>query len=529
MTYTQQLKELLNELKLARGKNCLIFVISEQPARLKEAIESANFEVKEIYLEGNKNLLEILLRWKDTAENCVYLVHGIKNQFPWVLPYINLHRDLFFDIKRPVVVVVNEYEIREIQKHAPDWFRFRSRTYELKEEKSGEERVIMHLAEPAESKPVYYPLPVLEEESEEKIKERIKIDEYLLSSERDDYKRAELYISLSLSYFKLGDFERGEKYLQESNNIREKLGDEVGILLNYIRLFSFFISKRDFKKVIDICNEALKVEPDFVVFYTRGYAYAELKEFERAIEDFSKAIELDPNDAEAYYNRGLAYAKLGKYEQAIKDYDKAIELNPALADAYYNRGVAYVKLNKHEQAIEDFSKAIELNPALAEAYYNRGLTYAKLNQYEQAIKDYDKAIELNPTLAEAYANIGIAYLKIRRYEEAARDLKRAGIFFLLSGRREYAVMAFYICFKLRNKIENDDIVYCGLALSLLTSDADVMNKLRGVRIQDENLRTILELTMRKLRKEDISEEISVLEEKEKREEMMLLLELLKKL
>ena len=90
-------------------------------------------------MEGNKNLLEILLRWKDTAENCVYLVQGIKNQFPWVLPYINLHRDLFFDIKRPVVVVVNEYEIKEIQKHAPDWFRFRSRTYEIKKEESGGE------------------------------------------------------------------------------------------------------------------------------------------------------------------------------------------------------------------------------------------------------------------------------------------------------------------------------------------------------------------------------------------------------
>jgi len=142
MTYTSLLKELLNELKLARGKNCLIFAISGQPARLKEAIESANFEVREIYLpyrptfytlKEGENLLEILLRWKDTAENCVYLVHGIGNQFPWVLPYINLHRDLFFDIKRPVVVAVNEYEIREIQKHAPDWFRFRSRTYELKE------------------------------------------------------------------------------------------------------------------------------------------------------------------------------------------------------------------------------------------------------------------------------------------------------------------------------------------------------------------------------------------------------------
>ena len=351
MTYTPLLKELLNELKLARGKNCLIFAISGQPARLKEAIESANFEVSEICLpyrptfytlKEGENLLEILSEWKDTAENCVYLVHGIGNQFPWVLPYINLHRDLFFDIKRPVVVAVNEYEIREIQKHAPDWFRFRSRTYELKEEEPAEEKVIMRLAEPAESKPVYYPLPVLEEESEEELKERIKIDEYLLSSERDDYKRAELYMSLSLSYFKLGDFERGEKYLQKSNNIRAKLKDKRGILLNYARLSSIFISKRDFKRVIGICNEALKVEPNLVEFYIiRGYAYANLNEHERAIEDFSEAIALNPDDAEAYINRGNAYAKLNEYERAIKDYDRAIALNPDDAEAYINRCLLY--------------------------------------------------------------------------------------------------------------------------------------------------------------------------------------------
>jgi len=531
MTYTPLLKELLNESKLARGKNCLIFAISGQPARLKEAIESANFEVSEIYLKGNENLLEILSGWKDTAENCVYLVHGIGNQFPWVLPYINLHRDLFFDIKRPVVVAVNEYEIREIQKHAPDWFRFRSRTYELKEEEPAEEKVIMRLAEPAESKPVYYPLPVLEEESEEELKERIKIDEYLLSLERDDYKRAELYMSLSLSYFKLGDFERGEKYLQESNNIRAKLEDKRGILLNYTRLSSIFISKRDFEKVIDICNEALKVEPDSEVFYiNRGNAYANLNQPERAIEDYGKVIELNPAFAEAYYNRGNVYAELNQPERAIEDYDRAIALNPNFAEAYNNRGAAYAELNRYEQAIEDFSKAIALNPNFAAAYNNRGLAYAKLNKYERAIEDYGKAIALNPALAAAYVNRGIVYSEIHRYEESARDLKKAGILFLHSGREEDAVKAFYICFKLRDKIEieNDDIVYCGLALLLLTSDADVMNELKGMRIQDENLRRILELAMRKLRREDISEEMAVLEGKEKRNEMMPLLELLKR-
>jgi len=335
MTYTQQLRELLNELKLAKGKNCLIFAISERPARLKELIESDGFDVRELYLEGKENLLETLLHWDETTENTIYVVHGIGNQFPWVLPYLNLHRDLFFDIKRPVVVVGSEYEVTEIQKHAPDWFRFRSRTYELNEAMFGEGDVIPSLAEPAESKPVYYPLPVFEEEGEEEIKERIKIDEYLLSSERDDYKLAELYMSLSLSHFKLGDFEHGDECLQKSKDIRSKLEDNKGILLNYARLSSIFIGLGEFEKAIEACNEA---------------------------------IELNPNIAQAYYNRGNAYGKLKQHEKAIEDYNKAIELNLEYAAAYNNRGTAHGELKQHEKAIEDYNKAIELNPEYAEFF-----------------------------------------------------------------------------------------------------------------------------------------------------------------
>jgi len=268
---------------------------------------------------------------------------------------------------------------------------------------------------------------------------------------------------------------------------------------------------------------------EFQAIRERHESYLDFTGYSASVDDFHwlKGILVELKDAEGLIYLGNAFCYRELFERGIECYDESLKLEE-YAEAYNNRGNAYAELNEYERAIEDFSKAIELNPALAEAYNNRGLAYAELNKYERAIEDYNKAIELNPNDAEAYANIGIVYLKIRRYEEAARDLKRAGIFFLLSGRREYAVMTFYICFKLRDKIENDDIVYCGLALSLLTSDADVMNKLRGVRIQDENLRTILELTMRKLRKEDISEEISVLEEKEKREEMKLLLEMLKK-
>ena len=78
------------------------------------------------------------------------------------------------------------------------------------------------------------------------------------------------------------------------------------------------------------------------------------------------------------------------------------------------------------------------------------------------------------------------------------------------------------------EIENDDIVYCGLALFLITLNPDVIIALRKMQAQDETLRELLELTMRKLRREDISEEMAVLEGIEKREGMTPLLELLKR-
>src|SRR5208283_97365 len=96
-------------------------------------------------------------------------------------------------------------------------------------------------------------------------------------------------------------------------------------------------------------------------------------ENQQTINDYNKAIELNPKDADAYYNRGNAYKVLRNFKQAISDYNKAIELDPKDADAYRNRGIAYKVLGNFEQAINDYSKAIELDPKDADAYYNRGV------------------------------------------------------------------------------------------------------------------------------------------------------------
>ena len=78
--------------------------------------------------------------------------------------------------------------------------------------------------------------------------------------------------------------------------------------------------------------------------------------------------------AEKYFKLGLEKYDKKDYQGAIADFDKAIEINPKYADAYNNRGNAKNQLKQYQEAIADYNKAIELNPKNVQAYNNRGLT-----------------------------------------------------------------------------------------------------------------------------------------------------------
>ena len=98
---------------------------------------------------------------------------------------------------------------------------------------------------------------------------------------------------------------------------------------------------------------------------------------------------------EDYFNSGKAKSNLEDYRGAIQDYTKAIELNPNHTYAYNNRGIAKVELEDYSGAIQDYTKAIELNPNHAYAYYSRGNAKVQLQDYRGAMQDYIKANEIN--------------------------------------------------------------------------------------------------------------------------------------
>jgi tetratricopeptide (TPR) repeat protein len=181
------------------------------------------------------------------------------------------------------------------------------------------------------------------------------------------------------------------------------------------------------QEAIEQFDRALFINPMFAeASNNRGIAYAVKGEYDRAIDDFNKALEINPKHAEAYYNRGLAYAQ-GKdaYDRAILDFNEVLEINPRDAVAYYNRGNAYRNKGEYDRAILDINKALEINPRLAEAYNNRGGAYFMKDEYDRAIEDYNKALEINLRLAGAYNNRGMAYRDKGEYDRAILDFNEA--------------------------------------------------------------------------------------------------------
>ena len=95
-----------------------------------------------------------------------------------------------------------------------------------------------------------------------------------------------------------------------------------------------------------------------------GVSNLNLNKPEKAFEDFSRAIEIDPTRVDGYAGRANTLNALGRYQEALKDYDKAIEIDPKLANAYVNRGSAYSHLKQYEKAILDYEKGLELDPEI---------------------------------------------------------------------------------------------------------------------------------------------------------------------
>ena len=180
---------------------------------------------------------------------------------------------------------------------------------------------------------------------------------------------------------------------------------------------------KESEKSIKHYTKAIELKPDFPEAYTnRGNAYIIRDDYDNAIKDYNRAIQLKSDYANAYYNRGNVYNKMGKYDFSIKDYDMAIQLGQDDSNIYYGRGVVYNRIGDFERAIEDFDKVIQFKPNDANAYYERAAAYYNKGAIDFAIEDFTAVIRLTPDRIQAHYNRGLAYSIKGAYDLAIEDL-----------------------------------------------------------------------------------------------------------
>lgn len=178
----------------------------------------------------------------------------------------------------------------------------------------------------------------------------------------------------------------------------------------------------DLAVAIDDYSEAIKIDPDnALVHLGRGVMLASReRSFARAVQDFDRVIALGHDKLKmlvpgddlylfALISRGEAYGQLGQLGHSLADFNRAIALAPNAAKPYIARAELRVRRGETTLALQDYERALQLEPKNATALSQRAALYASAGQFAEAIADLDVALSSYPDNAELLYNRGYAH------------------------------------------------------------------------------------------------------------------------
>lgn len=161
------------------------------------------------------------------------------------------------------------------------------------------------------------------------------------------------------------------------------------------------------------------------LYVERGIIYFDQKNWDKAIENFNKAIEQKGDYFDAYFNRGRTYHTMTKHDEALNDYEKAIEIDPNQPAAYANIGVCYREKGNYEKALQNLNKAIALYPNYEFAYLQRSETYTKMKKYDLKINDLNEIDKFKPNNPWIMNFIGVGYGQMGKFDLAEEYYQKA--------------------------------------------------------------------------------------------------------
>ncbi len=181
----------------------------------------------------------------------------------------------------------------------------------------------------------------------------------------------------------------------------------------------------DVQTQIDLINEAIGYCDDDAFLYNYRFTlFIEIKDYQKALKDINKVMELAPESPVAYYNLSVFLTSQEDYNQSIEKLHRAIKLKPDMYEAWYNLGGMYDKIGDFFNAIIAYQNVLNINPKMHEAWHNLGVIYKEKKDFLNAIEAYKQALRIKPDKSESWYNLGILYFEQSEYRLATVAFKK---------------------------------------------------------------------------------------------------------
>lgn len=208
-------------------------------------------------------------------------------------------------------------------------------------------------------------------------------------------------------------------------NLLIKYARQKTILYTFLAVYLLIITVQTHNQISTWKNsetlwtDVIAKQPAAVLAYNNlAYYYVQNNQHQKALINYNKAIELNPQKAESYNNRGKVYFEIGNFEKALEDYNKSLSINPGYTDALANRGAVYGATKEFEKAIPDLSRVIDSDRTNIDAISNRGFIFYQLKDYGKAINDFNLFLQLKNNDAEIINLLALSYAGLTNFDQA---------------------------------------------------------------------------------------------------------------
>ena len=221
---------------------------------------------------------------------------------------------------------------------------------------------------------------------------------------------------------------------------------------------SYYLRRGQYNEVIQKCSQLLAKDPESQVYGMLSVAYAGLEQFDKASEaiqkakaagepdaslihisqammhrareqydaaitESSKAINLDPKNPLAYATLGMAYLGKKEQEKATEYLKKAIKIEPEYAHGHTALGANYLIQKKIREAFMEYKQATEIDPKDYRPHMGLGTIYTGMGMYYNAVNEYKTVLSLNPSSLSARTQLSALYLQLGKYDDAITEAK----------------------------------------------------------------------------------------------------------